>query len=382
MSDQGITMQIQVKADNRAPVISGVVAATVEPGEWAVIPVGEVASDPDGDQLSWSAPQVPAGSPAERVEYFGGGKYQYYVPADTTATSDSFTYTVDDGFGGTALGEVHVTIGQRPSQPPVAVDDTAVTAEDETLSINVGSNDSDPDTANLTYALGTQPAHGNATVWPDGTADYRPAADFTGTDTFTYMVSDGDTTATAAVTVTVTPVNDAPAAQSDTVRVVEDGSITFDPTANDTDTDGNALHLVSVGVSRYSTSVTQNADGTVTVRPATDKTLDDSFTYVVSDGTMQSTGIVRVDIVPVNDAPVASFSTSTLKPRTVVASATASDVDGDTLSYSWNWGDGTTTTTASPSARHDYARRGSYTLTLTVSDGQGGQAVTIKAVSF
>ncbi|MCP4017148.1 MAG: PKD domain-containing protein, partial [Delftia sp.] len=55
-----------------------------------------------------------------------------------------------------------------------------------------------------------------------------------------------------------------------------------------------------------------------------------------------------------------------------VFSAAAADPDGDTLVYSWNFGDGTSGTGAS--ADHAYASAGIYDVTVTVSDGYGGEA--------
>ncbi len=75
-----------------------------------------------------------------------------------------------------------------------------------------------------------------------------------------------------------------------------------------------------------------------------------------------------------NRAPVASASGSPASgpaPLTVQFSSTgSSDPDGDPITFSWNFGDATTSTAASPS--HVYSGTGSYTATLTVSDGFGG----------
>jgi hypothetical protein len=100
---------------------------------------------------------------------------------------------------------------------PVANADAATTGEAAPVAVPVLANDHDPDGDPLTITGVTPPAHGAAVVKDNGTPadpdddfiDYAPAADFAGTDQFTYTVSDGrGGTATAAVTVTV--VNAAP----------------------------------------------------------------------------------------------------------------------------------------------------------------------------
>ena len=65
---------------------------------------------------------------------------------------------------------------------------------------------------------------------------YTPAANFIGTDSFTYTISDGNGgTDTATVNVTVTPVNDNPDANDDSATVAEDsGATAIDVLANDT----------------------------------------------------------------------------------------------------------------------------------------------------
>ena len=67
--------------------------------------------------------------------------------------------------------------------------------------------DGDP----LTFTKATDPAHGTVIVNSDGTYTYTPATNYTGPDSFTYTVSDGNGgTVTKTVTINVTPVNDAP----------------------------------------------------------------------------------------------------------------------------------------------------------------------------
>ena len=72
---------------------------------------------------------------------------------------------------------------------------------------------------------------------------YTPTANFAGTDSFTYTISDGALgTDTATVTVTVTPVNDAPTAQDFAGTVAEDSTnIAVDLTTLTDDIDGDAL---------------------------------------------------------------------------------------------------------------------------------------------
>jgi len=87
---------------------------------------------------------------------------------------------------------VTVTVGPT-NDDPVAVDDSVSTPEDAAVSIPVLSNDSDVDGDTLTTtAVTAQPSDGTATVNGDGTIQYTPDADFSGTDTFVYSIADGN----------------------------------------------------------------------------------------------------------------------------------------------------------------------------------------------
>lgn len=84
-----------------------------------------------------------------------------------------------------------------------------------------------------------------------------------------------------------------------------------------------------------------------------------------------------------NGAPTPTFVRSCSGLTCSVSSAGTLDPDtGDTIAYSWNWGDGTALSTgASPSA-HVYAASGSYTITLTTTDGWGNAASTTRDVTL
>jgi large repetitive protein len=55
---------------------------------------------------------------------------------------------------------------------------------------------------------------------------------------------------------------------------------------------------------------------------------------------------------------------------------------GDVITYSWNWGDNTPVSTGATPTPHAYAAAGSYTITLTTTDGWGNIATTTRAVSL
>ena len=115
--------------------------------------------------------------------------------------------------------------------------------------------------------------------------DYTPAADFNGTETITYTVSDGALSANGTFTITVTAVNDAPVAVANTLTVDEDSSISnTDVIANDTDVEDDTLTLTAVSTDGTGT-VAVNSDGlSVDYTPAANFNGTETITYTVSDG--------------------------------------------------------------------------------------------------
>jgi uncharacterized delta-60 repeat protein len=217
---------------------------------------------------------------------------------------------------------------------PVAGDDAASTNEDTPVTPDVLGNDCGVNGDLLTVVAVTNGQHGTVVIDTAGTVTYTPAADWNGTDRFTYTISDGQTTATATVTVVVAPVNDAPTAVADVVDTAEDTAVTVNVLANDVDADGDALAVASVTQGSFG-SVEINADGTLTYTPQEDAHGTDAFTYTATDGLLTSTATVTVNVLPENDAPLAQSAAHSLAEDTSLAILLAAhDVESASLSYS------------------------------------------------
>jgi ELWxxDGT repeat protein/VCBS repeat-containing protein len=304
-------------------------------------------ADPDGDALTVDTTSV-VGPANGALALNADGSFTYTPDADFNGT-DSFTYEVSDGNGGTDQATVTVTV-DPVNDAPVAQDDDGFTmGEDFVLGSGVLGNDSDADgdalTVNTTPV--SDPAHGVLALDANGTFTYTPDANFNGTDSFIYEVSDGNGgTDQATVTITVVPVNDAPVAQADVFTTDEDvellGNVLADNGAGaDADVDGDALTVSTTPVSGPANgTLVLNADGSFTYTPDADFHGTDSLTYEVSDGnggSDQATVTVTVD--PVNDAPVAQADVFTTDEDVALAgnvladngAGADADVDGDAL---------------------------------------------------
>ncbi len=330
------TVTVTVNPVNDAPVAADDTATTDEDTAITIDVLGN-DTDVDGDTLTITNVSDPANGTAEIV----GGKVVYTPNADFNGT-DTLTYTVSDGNGGTDTATVTVTVGDA-NDAPVAADDTATTDEDTAITIDVLANDTDVDGDTLTISSVADPANGTAEI-VNGKIVYTPNAGYFGTETFEYTVTDPDgLTDTATVTVTIEeeddPANKPPVAVDDAITTPEDTVVTFDPVANDTDPDGDALDLSEVDpTSAQGGTVTVNLDGTVNYTPPADFYGEDTISYVVEDSEgNKDTGTITVTVTPVNDAPVAVDDADTTDEDTAVTIdvlANDTDVDGDTLTLS------------------------------------------------
>jgi VCBS repeat-containing protein len=244
----------------------------------------------------------------------GAGDGTFAAPASFAAGSGPFSVTAGDLDGDGRLDLAVANLGSDDvsvllnNHPPVAADDAYSTDEDTQLTVaaaqGVLANDSDPDGDELTASLVSGPTNGTLTLNTDGSFTYTPAANFNGTDSFTYKAGDGDLQSNrATVTLTVRTVNDAP-----TVTVAAGGSCgsndrsgTLNLTVTDVETPAAALTL-----SRSSSNQTllpdgnvtfagTGADRTITATTASGRTGTAVVTVTVSDE-QQATGSVPITV--------------------------------------------------------------------------------------
>jgi len=184
-----------------------------------------------------------------------------YVKSDTAAHTVAYTYTMDanDVGGG--------------NTNPVAVNDSAVVAENGSITIDVLDNDHDSDGDTLAVSSVTNPPHGSAVNNGGDDVTYTPDTDYCGADSFTYTITDGNGGSDSA-TVNVT------------VNCASPGAVLYRINAN-----GSTLDATSgpdyVGVTANGTSGGVTVSGTST--NSTDSTINlDLVSLPLSAGDAQS----------------------------------------------------------------------------------------------
>ncbi|MDP4300261.1 tandem-95 repeat protein [Leptothrix discophora] len=264
-------------------------------------------------------------------------------------------------------------INAREEGPNVSLGLTAPTDPDagSTLTITVTGL---PAIGSVLLADGT-PVGNNATLTAQQLAglQYQPPADHVAgapVGDFTYSVSDGINATTGRTTITLEAINDRPVANNDALGATEDTVTTYTVAqllANDTDVDNppEDLRVVSV-TSGTGGSAMLNNDGTVSFTPNANFNGQASFTYTISDGSLESTpATATINVASVNDLPVINL------PATGAAGLTTSEdiarvfssANGNALTVSDADGPGTIlTATVNVS-------QGQFTLATTVVDG-------------
>jgi len=443
------TVYITVKGENDAPNTFFFFSGTNEEFSGSLDLIA--ATDPESDTLTVTS--FSAGPVDTPVTLSGGGQISLSSGGGISWTTDpayqtlgigesaetqTFTYTVSDGNGGTETGSFAFSI-LGVNDDPTANDDSACVDEDgPAVAGNVLDNDSDIDAndsltvsevAGDTSSVGeeiTLSSGARVDVAADGTYIYNPVgSDFesladgdTGTDSFTYTVSDGNGgTDTATVYVTVKGENDAPEAADDTACVDEDDLIVGlgNVLDNDSDIDGDFVSVTSLSAGPVSNSNTIGAGGIVFVdefgnidfQPdgayeslGVGETATESFTYTISDGNgATDSASVTITIKGENDDPTAVSDDFCVDENDLSSSVflgnvldNDSDPDTDALTVTEINGSGAATVTLGSGASVTLTSGGDVWLffgdsaydslgdgesatdsvTYTISDGQGG----------
>ncbi|QWF21767.1 tandem-95 repeat protein [Nocardioides sp. LMS-CY] len=194
-SSTAATVTITITPVNDAPQAVGDTGTVAEDGDTSIDLSG---SDVDGDPLTFAVTEPTHGSLTTLAP---ASDCDASTPSQCTATvgytpdadyhgSDSFTYTVDDGTTSSTAATVTITV-TPVNDAPVATDGEVGGPQDTDLSVPLDTLVSDVETsaADLTYTIVTNPSHG--TLGGSGaTRTYTPTAGYTGSDSFTYSVTD------------------------------------------------------------------------------------------------------------------------------------------------------------------------------------------------
>ncbi|OBS95684.1 polymer-forming cytoskeletal family protein [Vibrio tasmaniensis] len=325
----------------------------------------------------------------------GDGTYTI-TPEENFNGEFSISYNVDDGNGGVTPAELDVTV-TAVNDLSVIYDHDYTINEDGSLTFTdeqllAGATDIDGDDLSV-ESVNYEGTEGVFTDNGDGTYTFAPNENFNGSVDLTYDVSDGTDVVSANIDVQVVPINDVPVAGTTAYSVEEDGSITLSDAqllANSSDVEGEVF-VSDVSYSGTDGVFTDNGDGTYTFSPNENFNGDISLDVSVMDedgATAETTA--GIDVIAVNDLPVAGSTTYSVDEDSVITIsdaqllANSSDIEGDVsvsdVSYSGADGiftdNGDGTYNFAPNENFN----GNVSLDVTVADEEGATAETTAGI--
>ncbi|MGH2786088.1 MAG: Ig-like domain-containing protein [Actinomycetota bacterium] len=191
---------------NTPPTANATSAGTAQ-----ATPVGVTltATDPENCELGFSIVQQPAhgslGSLGAQTCTVGSPNTDRanvtYTPAAGFSGSDSFTFRANDGTANSNTATVSITVAAGNAPPQAAAVSKSGPPDQP---VDVGLSGTDLETCELTFGIVSGPAHGALSGIAGAPCDggspnadsasvvYTPAPGFTGADSFTYAVTDGE----------------------------------------------------------------------------------------------------------------------------------------------------------------------------------------------
>lgn len=336
-------------------------------------------SDAEGDQLRVTNMTVSAGTIANNRD----GTWTFRPTLNSFGRVD-LNYQITDGNRGTASVTSVINVA-AVNDAPIAADDNVTVLEDAVLpagQYRLLLNDRDIEGSALTAQLVSSTSHGTVLLNADGTFIYTPQANYFGSDSFDYRVSDGElTSANARVRITVQSVNDAPVTISQQANVDEGGIISgaYLP-AGATDIEGDSLRIASALTPGHGT-VSWNADGTFQYRHDGSESITDTIQFQIADGNGGMTlGTVNLTVRPVNDSPVTQADRFDVNPNgrlTVLQDgvlANDNDPEGGVMQVNLISGPAFGSLIMQPNGLFEYIPQNGFvgmdTFTYTATDGQ------------
>jgi len=357
------------------------------------------ASDPDADTLTYSWSQSPS-SPAGAFSSTSAQNPSWTAPAVTTDTAFQLRVTVTDGKGGSVNGSVTVTVRAPVNRAPTIsqaaqANPTSVTGS-VPVQLSVSATDPDGDTLTYTWAqTPTSPAGSFTNTSVANPSWTAPVVSSTTVFTLRVSISDGrGGSVQSQVNVSVAPPipqNNPPTVNTPTANPTTlnyQQSTTLAVTASDADGDPLTYAWTQTApASPLGTFSSTTVAGPTWTAPRVATNTAFQLRVTVSDGrggSNSGTASVTVNAF-VNSQPTltsgpSASATTVNEQEAITLSVSASDADGDPLTYAWAQtapaspvGTFSSTTSANPTwTAPDVTANGTYTLRVTVSDGQGG----------
>ncbi len=304
--------------NNRGEIVEGTVASIL----WDITDTAQSKDETPGmddDEISFMLPEL----------------WNTMSKKKPKTIIDFWNYWQDNGYGQIEAlykvftdNMVNVTL-KAQNRAPIANSQTIITDEDTPVDVLLTGTDADSDP--LTFRITKQPSNGKLSGQLPN-QKYTPDPNFFGQDSFDFVVNDGKVDSQqATITIIVNSVNDPPVANSQSVEVDEDSRINIILTGSDPENDNLTYKIVN----QPTNGKLEGEPPKVIYTPKPDFNGDDSFTFVVNDGRLDSQPAkVSIKVNFVNDPPIANEQSITINENSLIKIIlSASDPNGDPITY-------------------------------------------------
>jgi hypothetical protein len=317
----------------RVPDPPSVSALTLNTAEDTQVTFTLAGTEPTGLALTYAF----SSSPSHGEISLSGNQATYNPNANYNGT-DTFGYVASSTSGSSTIGLITMTVTPVDDQPSTM---DANTTTDEDTSVDITFDFTEVDGQNVTFSVTNNPSYGSVSI-SGNVGTYTPNQDWNGTDQFNFQVEDASARRilnSATATIVVNSVNDAPVADDVTASMDENKvSGRYQPVTislNGSDVDGDNLTYSIIDNPSYG-SLQADGSATVIYTPNQDYNGEDTFTYKVNDGTVDSdAGTVTVTINAVNDVPtVEDVAVSTNEDVVLTVTLQGTDIENDAITFS------------------------------------------------
>ncbi|MET4733442.1 VCBS repeat-containing protein [Thalassospira sp. MBR-102] len=314
------TFDVTVQGTNDAPVVGDIDFGSIDEDTSRIFTAQDLlsnSSDVDGDPLSITSVSVDPQFGA--IMDNGDGSWTFVPAANFHGDNVEISFVASDGeFEDSGIVTIDVA---SVNDAPVAENDSFVIEADSTHIFNLLANDSDVDGDSITVTSSSYVTAQGVTVEvnADGSFSYTAPEGFSGTDSFTYEISDGQGGTSSAVA--SIEVDNRPDIYGGRIVLSEAGTVAHKLHGVDVDGDALSFELVDGPANG---SVTINADGSYSFTANDGYIGEDSFSYRVTD----EHGLSREGVMSVQVGPDHSQFTFATIDTSNVHSSNVVDADG------------------------------------------------------
>ena len=301
----------------------------------------EKALDADNDIKHYAIKRAPASGTLYDCLQSNLDTVCSYKPAKDFYGKLSFEYEVTDRTGLKSSLLVEINVNPINDPPKVVYKNIfKKVTEDVVLKFNL-SEIKDVDDVNHTFYNFSNPLKGKLKC-SGKSCEYTPNMNFSGTDSFTYLVKDsGNLSDSGKISLSIEEVDDPPALADKEIDLFEDNTLIFDlPKAMDID---SSMHTYALAIAPKNGTLSDcligNKIKACKYTPNANFYGKDSFRFTATDTANTATGTVTLNILPVNDYPYwkhqndLSFTVVEDVPTKIMMVAALDLEDGAELKY-------------------------------------------------